>query len=33
MKANWIKYVFVIFIIILLIFAVYIIKNDRGVSK
>ena len=30
MKSNWIKYVFIVFIIIVLVFAVIKIRNDEG---
>ena len=30
MKSNWIKYVFIIFVILILIFAAYIIKKDEA---
>ena len=33
MKSNWIKYVFIIFIILILVFALYIIRQDEEVKK
>ena len=33
MKSNWIKYVFIIFVILILIFASYIIKKDEAEKK
>ncbi len=33
MKSNWIKYLFIVFVIILLVFAVYIIKKDEQEKK